>query len=220
MNLRDWTAELLFPPRCPFCGQTIAKGLAFCGQCREQVPMPLYVIPLDSAKGLVCCTPFSYEGQVRSAIGRYKFQGKKMYDAAFGAAMAQAFTVCFAGARPDLVTFVPLSAKRRRARSYDQAKLLAQKAAGQLGLPCRRTLVKRKENAEQHRLSREQRRRNVLGVYSPYRKAQVAGKTVLLCDDIVTTGATLLECAQVLLRQGARAVYCAAVAATPSQSKG
>lgn len=130
----------------------------------------------------------------------------------FGACMAQTVQTRFAGINFDWVTCVPLSRERRRERGYNQSERLAQVVASHLGLPMHAdALTKIYHNEEQHRLNMQKRRANVLGVYEA--KADVVqGKTILLVDDIATTGSTLEECAKVCMLEGAQAVYCVTAA--------
>lgn len=90
---------------------------------------------------------------------------------------------------------------------FDQARLLAKELARGLKLPYVSALEKPKGNRIQHELSFAERWENVKGVYRLKRKIDVRGKTVLLCDDIVTSGATMWEAGRVLLQHGAKAVY-------------
>ena len=116
----------------------------------------------------------------------------------------------------DLVTWVPISGIRRLFRGYDQDELLARVIARELGLPCRKTLNKVRHNRAQSGIRGHARRRaNVLGVYRP--AGDVAGKRILLVDDILTTGATAGECARVLLTAGAKEIHCVVVAAARNQ---
>ena len=118
----------------------------------------------------------------------------------------------------DCVTWAPLSRKRRRERGYDQGELLARAMAKRLGLPAAATLVKARHTQPQSGLdSAEARRANALGAYAILNGAEVAGKRVLLADDVVTSGATLSECARTLLEAGAEFVWCVTLAqARPS----
>ena len=115
--------------------------------------------------------------------------------------------------RYDLITWVPLSPQRKRERGYDQAFLLASAAALELGDVAVETLRKERNNEAQSGLTEAaQRRANVLGAYTPVDPELVAGKRVLLIDDVVTTGATMSECARILRAMGAADVVCAALA--------
>nr|WP_286166976.1 phosphoribosyltransferase family protein [Clostridium sp. D33t1_170424_F3] len=99
-----------------------------------------------------------------------------------------------------------------RARGYNQSALVAKEAAQLLKLPYRVILEKYKENRIQHELDRRNRAKNVRGVYRFLPGEEITGKRILLIDDIMTTGATLQECADVLLCHGAASVLCAVIA--------
>ena len=114
---------------------------------------------------------------------------------------------------------MPLSRGSRKKRGYDQSRLLATAVAKSLGLPLLDVLEKARETQIQHQLGREERAQNVRGAYRA--TGPVDGRTLLLIDDIVTTGATLTECAGALYRAGARAVgsLCAADAPGPAPER-
>ena len=118
----------------------------------------------------------------------------------------------------DAVTWAPVSALRRFCRGYDQSQLLARTVGKELDIPVQRLLKKQRHTPAQSRLTTEERRANVLGAYRFAGKQSVAGKRILLIDDVFTTGATAEECARVLLTAGAKGVSCAAVAAAPGHS--
>ena len=219
MKLLDDLLDLLFPPKCPFC-QSILEAPAdpVCPACQKSLPWLVGRAgerTVDFTQG--CCSPLAYRGAVREAIHRYKFSGVRAYARPFGLLMAQ----CVQD-RPemaaDLVTWAPLSRKRRRERGYDQGELLARAMAKRLGLPAVPTLVKARHTQPQSGLdSAEARRANALGAYAILNGAEVAGKRVLLADDVVTSGATLSECARTLLEAGAECVWCVTLAqARPS----
>ena len=219
MKLLDDLLDLLFPPKCPFC-QSILETPAdpVCPACQKSLPWLVGRAgerKVDFTQG--CCSPLAYRGAVREAIHRYKFSGVRAYARPFGLLMAQ----CVQD-RPemaaDLVTWAPLSRNRRRERGYDQGELLARAMAKRLGLPAVPTLVKARHTQPQSGLdSAETRRANALGAYALLPGADVAGRHVLLADDVVTSGATLSECARTLLEAGAEEVWCVTLAqARPS----
>ena len=114
----------------------------------------------------------------------------------------------------DLITWVPISRRRKLRRGYDQVELLAQAVCDELGMEPTCTLRKIRHNPPQSGIvGHAHRRANVLGVYSVVKPENIKDKRILLLDDIITTGATVSECARVLLTAGAKEVHCAAVAA-------
>jgi ComF family protein len=120
--------------------------------------------------------------------------------------------------RIDVVTPVPLAWTRLLARGYNQAEAVARPLASALGLRCRR-LLRRRPRPRQALLSRAERGRNLRGAFTP-RARLAAGAHVLLVDDVMTTGATLVAAATALRRAGAAAVLAAVVARTPDATWG
>lgn len=210
----NWLLDLLFPPRCIFCGKLLSSGERdFCARCQRELPW--LEGPAAEQKGeffSLCAAPLRYQGAVRDSIRRYKFKGRQGYHKAYGKLVAQCVHDHLAG-RYDLITWVPLSEKRKRERGYDQAFLLASAAALELGDVAVETLRKARNTDPQSGLEEESARRaNVLGAYTAVDPELVAGKRVLLIDDVVTTGSTFSECARTLRTVGAADVVCAALA--------
>ena len=158
-----------------------------------------------------CTYLYPYEGIVRDSLLRYKFQGQKQNALFYAEHLARQVRLAFPEAEFDLVASVPLSRQRQKERGYNQSELIAAHLAKDLKLPFVQCLRKVRQNRTQHLLSRENRVRNVRGVYEPCEKAAL-GKRILLVDDIVTTGSTLAECSVQLYKGGAAFVACAAVA--------
>jgi len=114
----------------------------------------------------------------------------------------------------DALLHVPVHPARRAARGYDQAELLARAAAPALGLPALGALRRKRATAPQYELGRDRRAANVAAAFAvdPLFRAAVAGRWLVLVDDVVTTGATLVACAEALLDAGAAAVSALTVA--------
>ena len=210
----SWLLDLLFPPRCVFCGKLLATGERdFCARCQKELPW--LEGPAAEQTGeffSLCAAPLRYQSVVRDSIRRYKFKGRQGYHKVYGKLVAQCVHDHLAG-KYDLITWVPLSDKRKKERGYDQAFLLASAAALELGEVAVETLRKDRNTEAQSGLTEEaQRRANVLGAYSPVDPSLVEGKRVLIIDDVVTTGSTLSECARTLRTMGASDVVCAALA--------
>ena len=203
--------DLLFPRRCPFCGAIVEKDL-LCGTCRRTLPFTEGHALRKGPYGR-CAAPLWYEGDVRKAILRYKFNGKMGGLSCFGSLMAQCAAEELSG-EFDAITWVPVSRKRLRQRGYDQSRLLAASVCVDWHTEPVETLKKVVDNPPQSGTAdAAARRANVLGVYECADPAAVAGKRWLLVDDIVTTGATLAECVRVLKEAGAADVVCLTLAA-------
>ena len=213
MRWTDRLLDLLFPPKCPFCGRVLDRA-GVCAGCREALPWTGERDGLWKLSGaLRCVAPLWYQDQVRQGLLGLKFHGAAGAAEPLGHLVAQ----CAGERLPgefDTVTWVPVSRRRRRRRGYDQAELLARAACRVWGTRPVRLLEKIRDNPPQSGIGeRMARQDNVRGVYRP--ASDIRGRRVLLVDDICTTGATLEECAGVLWDSGAEDVVCAVVARTP-----
>ena len=212
VQLKDAFLDLLYPPKCAFCHGLLAeKGVLVCPACLENLP---YTVSGEAVQHFgnvsACVSPLYYDGHVRDSLLRYKFHGVTSYAPVYAEMIAAALER--EGFEFDVITWVPVSRKRLRTRGYDQARLIAEELAAITGVPCAQMLVKIKNNAVQSKTGGyEKRKKNVAGVYA-FKGGDIAGKTVLLADDIVTTGSTMSEAAGVLLSAGAAGVYGAAAA--------
>ena len=215
MKAIDVLLDLLFPPKCPFCHQLLKEGEAFfCAACQKGLPWsagPQGQQDLEFLSG--CVSPLFYREAVPDGVHRFKFGNRPGYANAFGLLMAQSVRDAWPGATFDAVTWVPLSRRRRRKRGYDQAELLAKEISARLVLPLLPTLVKKRHTpAQSIQAADSARKANVLGAYEAVKTADLAGKVLLLCDDVVTTGSTLSECARILRSAGAAKVYAVTLA--------
>ena len=197
--------DLLFPPRCPFCRALLKDHeRLICGKCRRELPWTpeaaqTQIFPHIDA----CLCPLYYEADVRASLLRFKFGGLSVYAPRYAELLGDC--VEGKGLSFDLITWVPLGPKRLKKRGYDQARLMAEALAARLEKPCEQLLHKVKDNPPQSGTDSPQTRKaNVKGVYEIADAQLVKGKSVLIVDDIVTTGATLGECARVLRSAGAR----------------
>ena len=164
---------------------------------------------MDFTQG--CWSPLAYQAQVREAVQRYKFAPAPAYGRPFGLLMAQCARD--QGVEAELVTWAPLSKKRRRKRGFDQGELLARTVGECLALPVLPLLEKSRHTVPQSSLpDGAARRANALGAYSLLPGGRIEGRRVLLVDDVVTSGATLSECARLLCQGGAKQVLCLTLA--------
>lgn len=218
MKYFDMILDLFFPPKCPFCSKVLDKA-GICPDCERDLPW----IPEESVvreeKNLRCASPLWYEGKVRDGLLRLKFENAPGAAAPMGALLSQCAAEQFGGCF-DLVTWVPLSRMRLRKRGYDQARLLAEHACRAWNVKPIALLRKDGNNPPQSGIhDAAARRANVLGMYHVINPDDVAGKRILLVDDICTTGATLSECVRELRLAGAESVVCATVARAERKKK-
>lgn len=206
--------DYLYPPRCAFCRRLLTPGIALClcPDCAARYDRrDPATVRRDIRHVALAVAPLRYEGAVRESLLRYKFGGATSY----GAVYADFLAKCIDENRIscDSITWVPLSKRRLRQRGYDQARILAEELAKRMGLPCRPLLKKTRHTRAQSSLNAaDQRRANASGAYVCADAASAAGRRILLVDDIITTGATVSECAKVLRAAGCRSVIAASAA--------
>ena len=206
MNRMNRLLDLLFPRRCPFCGRVTEGGALLCAKCAANLPVTGEHPVVEGTFGR-CASPLYYEGAVREALLRFKFRGGLGSTDCFGELLCDCAAACFAG-EFDTVSWVPVSDQRRRERGFDQSFELCRAACRHWGVeptPTLRKTVHTKPQSGIHDAA--ERRANVLGVYEAI-APNVWGRKILLVDDILTTGATLTECARVLRECGAAEVVC------------
>ena len=210
--IRDGILRLLFPPKCILCGRLLRDAETdLCHSCRVDSPEcrnnNLRFSFLDSWAAV-----WYYDGYIRTSLHRYKFGRARHYAHGYGRLLAMRLAETYPEGF-DVLTWIPVSRLRKFTRGYDQVELLAEAVGQELGMEPVRTLRKLRNNRPQSRVSGfEKRRANVLGVYRVENPDLIAGKRVLLLDDIMTTGATAGEAARVLLTAGAKEVHCGCIA--------
>ncbi len=196
--------ERLFSPQAPYAAETR------CDLCRRLEP------PFVKAAAYG-----SYDGGLRELIHLLKYQQVRPAAAVLGRMLAEAVGGLEPGwsQNPVVVIPVPLHARKLRQRGFNQSELIAQHAL-KLGAGSGRLVLgslilqRRRETQSQIGLTRHQRRENLRGSFAVARPEEIAGREVLLVDDVFTTGTTVSECARVLRRAGASKVFVATVART------
>lgn len=221
----------IFPPKCIFCGKYVrSNDFKVCRECAKKLEYNnkkcrVCASPADDVYGNGLCpecskhkrpfcgaaVPFKYKGLVRSALLKFKFGMKASYAKTFAAFI---FTELSAqGIMPDMITYVPVHFLRRGSRGYDQCKLLARELSQITGLPCKRLVRKTKHTRPLSTLSAAERRRRVKNIYEYIAKEDFSDKTVLLLDDIITTGSTISEVSRIIKPHCKNVYICAAAVA-------
>lgn len=211
--------RLLYPDRCTFCGKVIRPYGEVCTECSGNLPKITGEICLNCGREKRfcncyqrrfefsgCIAPFYYEGLAKKGILRIKFGRRLSGTVTFARYAADCVRKHYADKAFDLVTNVPLTRGELRRRGFNQSALFAKALAEQLKLPYAETLEKPCETKPQRNCSKSERWGNVFGAFRA--TPQARGKILLLADDIMTTGATLNECAKMLRLAGAREVWC------------
>ncbi len=190
---------------CVRCGTTLGPGIAAsqdgCGACPTVMPRFQRVIRVGP-----------HAGPLRGAIHRMKYRGGAGRPGPLGRLLAEAVRARCEPAALDLVVPVPMHWARRLLRGGNHSTILAAGLARRLGLPMGQELIRIRNTPPQVHLPASQRRANVRGAFAAPRPAAVAGASVLLVDDVTTTGATADEAARTLLAAGAARVLLAVLA--------
>lgn len=192
---RCWAkVRLLKGPICSKCGRLSA--LSICSPCKKK----RYYFQSARAAGI-------YEGVLRECIHLLKYGKKVCLTEPLGRLLVQTMRNDGDLKKADFLVPVPLSGKREREREFNQAHLLAQVVNRHFGIPISsRNLRRTKDVIPQAQLSGKEREKNIRGLFRVRNDKEYQGKSILIIDDVFTTGSTVNECARVLSRAGAREV--------------
>ena len=195
-------ADVFFPQhlKCHCCNrEAVVNGHGICAECEGKL---LYVPMLPQLYGVDGFSAgLMYNEPVRNALVSFKFNGA-VYKKEFFAHYMQVPPEWAA----DCIVPVPLCSSRMKERGYNQSALLAREVSKRCGLPIREELLKRvRETEKQSLMTHDQRLKNLKGAFRASEDCN--GLSIILIDDIKTTGATLCECAKELKKRGAARVY-------------
>jgi ComF family protein len=227
--------NFLLPPACALCQEPLdpPDPDTLCLTCCDSFPpqtephCPVCALPypadtgpahhcqncLQHKKSFSGVTPLGpFEGPLREAVHRFKYRGDINLDRPLGNMLARKLgntSPCFG-----MIVPVPLHPIKLRQRGYNQSTLIARQLARALKIPLvRDLLIRNKQGATQKEISARDRKKNVRQLFTCTRQLQ--GESILLVDDVMTTGATARESSKTLLRAGAKAVHVAVLARAP-----
>jgi ComF family protein len=194
-------------PLCPVCGTPFISRVEedhLCGNCLKKRPHYDALI-----------APFLYEGCIMDAIHQIKYNGRTYITASVGELAASFAKERFKDTNGFLMMPVPLHPKRLKERGFNQSLILARAIAANLGTDIDFLSLRRMRYTQpQTGLKKVERKRNVRGAFGLEGRPDLKGKTVILVDDVATTGSTLNECAKVLKKGGCEKVFCLVLART------
>ncbi|MBQ8726498.1 MAG: ComF family protein [Clostridia bacterium] len=199
---------------CDECFATLPfNGESICGHCGRATPYPAEYCDycknkesfIDLARSV-----YDYEQPIKGLIHRFKYDGEKYLAEEFALEMNKIFTKSMGFV--DCVAFVPSTDKKLKERGYNQSRVLAEEFSKLTEIPLIDAVQKIKETESQVGLSVKERKENLKGCFKVVEKAEVKGKTVLIVDDVMTTGSTLETLAEKLKKAGAIKVLALTVA--------
>lgn len=230
-SVRKYITDIFLPNRCPACSKLIKWDMLLCSECKSK--MHLAADELCSVCGRNVCSDhsqlafdncialFYYEQPTINAIYALK-HNKAVNLAEYSASLLKKQLEKLGIAdKADLVTSVPMSKKKLRTRRYNQAEIIAKCLSQSLDKPFDAHLLLHSPSlTEHHKLSKADRVTDAQSSYFPNPKHNaVKGKTVILCDDVYTTGATVNACAKCLKQMGAKRVVAVCIAAAKLEER-
>ena len=214
-----WLLDFALPPRCAGCGTIVDDVHSFCGDCWKQIEflgsggcrtcgLPLQATEADECAVCQAMPPrirrtraaVAYDDLSRSLVLRLKY-GRKV---AVARTMARYMAPLLGGTSDALLVPVPLHRTRLWQRGFNQSAIVARELSRATGLEVSCAKLRRiKRTPPLKGMSLSQRRRSVAGAFKVSDHQDLKGRTVVLIDDVITTGSTANACARALLRAGA-----------------
>ena len=203
--------DLIYPLHCVICG-ALCDG-HICPDCADAVHFipPEYQQNFRNPGGARNVTnmhvAFAYDADTKALIRSFKYDRNEFLAPTLSSLMNRALPDMYFLPECDVVIPVPLHPRDRHERGFNQSELLARSVAEETDIPLLAdVLVKTKITPHQAKLNLEERYKNLEGAFAVNNPEKIAGLTVLLVDDVITTGTTMNECAKTLLAAGARRV--------------
>ena len=216
--------RFVIPPRCDLCGDVVFPDECRCEKCEaalrptgklcKKCGLPTEDCKCDEHKFrneyAEFVAPLYFHDSIAKGLIRFKSYGYTELADGYAKEIAKCVRERYDGVAFDCVTYVPMRRLRQWHRGYNLGKLLADAVSAETGVPCEDLLIKTRNTKSQRFSTAKERRVNLHGAFDLPLDKEVADKTVLLIDDVKTTGSTLNECALTLRAYGAKAVYAAA----------
>ncbi len=206
--------HLVFPERCAVCSEELPEGANFiCPKCAWNMPLtgfyaehdnPVFrkfggLVPIKEASSLIF---FSHHSPYRNLIHRFKYYGQWNLSIELGKLIGRKLKVSDLYKSIDIIIPIPLHLLRYLKRGYNQAEYLARGIASEINLPVDTSSVKRSgyNRSQTKTQNHHDRWHNVAGIFTVKNPSKIDGKHILLIDDVLTTGATIISCAQSILK--------------------
>jgi competence protein ComFC len=236
-ELKDDILDFVYPQSCPICQRPLAREeREICRECWEslaRLPAPFCpyckcfledsmtlrnhscpcLSPPENKKIMAVRSLGTFDDYYQKLIHRFKYQKKVPLGKHLAQGLGEVLSRENEFADCDLIIPVPLHPARRRERGFNQSEILAEGIYQVSGIPIGKNILTRRKNTkDQTYLNAQQRAENVKDAFAVSQLESIDGKSVILVDDVITTGATLNECAEVLLQAGAKTVFASTLA--------
>ena len=222
-DILTFVSSLFFPNRCIFCGELIDPFEFECDSCDSEVPLITgEICPYCGAKIDDCeckkkpahyydriVAPLYYDGLVKDCIHRFKFKGERSIYSGLAKLMTDTLFERYRDIDFDYITYVPMFRRKEQERGFNQSRLLAKEISRLSGIEFADGMIlKLYDTDNQHDCTGLERTGNLLGAFDLSDRFDVKDKTVLLIDDVKTSGSTLNECGKMLYLHDAKSVIC------------
>lgn len=223
-----FTLDLIFPNRCPLCGEVINWKYEYCQGCFDELPYTgeefchscgnissSCICHRNENLFSRCYAAFYYLDSAKGGVVYLKNTKNNVFPRLFAEKIRSDIEADPYKFKADFIVPVPMSKTKLRKRGFNQAEVLADALSQQLNIPiCNNALVKSISFVAQHKLSATRRKSNASHLYSAGKNIDIKGKTVIIVDDVMTTGSTINSCAEILLGMGAEKIIAAVAAST------
>lgn len=215
----NYILDIFYPNRCPFCDGFIKWDYLICEKCFAELE---YIHACDKCGKVECMCDkslfyddahvlFAYGGIVKESILALKEKNGINAARFYGEKLSE--RIIASGKIYDMIVPVPMSKSKKKIRGYNQSSEIAEFIARKLNIPVVDALIKKENTIVQHTLSKNEREENVKGMFLPS-DIYLSENKIILCDDVITTGSTMNECARILKSMGADYITAVAPATT------
>lgn len=231
-DISIFISSMLFPNHCIFCNEPIDPFEDYCENCGKSVPFIKGEICTHCGAAIEDCdcnkrktvyydklaAPLYYDGDVKSCIHRFKFKDERQTAKPLARLMSNTLKEHFGDIKFDYVTYIPMYRTKERKRGFNQSRLLATEISKLCDIPfADKLIIKLYDTDNQHDCTGLERTGNLIGVFDVDESINLADKTILLIDDIKTSGATLNECGKILYLNDVKSVICLTAAVRNSK---
>lgn len=211
MKILTRIIDSIFPPRCLLCGLIVGFENSICEACSEKLKPVKDHNNHKLIAGIKSLSVFIYDKNSSSVMVRLKQSGDENIAEYLGKEIVNLINKTYPHICFDIVTTVPMSSKKYKEYGFNHSELLSEVIADKMKIQHIPDLLGRSDDSRpQHELSAIDRILNAKNSYFILKQISLKGKNILLIDDIITTGATLEICSELILSMGAKNVYCAA----------